>query len=86
LTSGAEGSGGGGAGQNGGNGINGAANTGGGGGGCGGTQNYNGGSGGSGIVILKSLNPAIDTTGSPVSSKINGYYIYRFNASGSITF
>jgi hypothetical protein len=45
-----------------------------------------GGSGGSGVVILKSLNQARVTTGSPTTSTSGGYYIYTFTGSGSITF
>jgi hypothetical protein len=47
------------------------------------------GSGGSGIVIIRY--PTLyrldeSTTGSPTQTTSNGYYIYTFTASGSITF
>ena len=61
---------------------------GGGGGGGGSTNQPAGASGGSGVVILKysvSLKPAI-TTGSPTITITNGYRIYKFNSSGTITF
>lgn len=45
-------------------------------------------SGGSGVVIVRVLQgfPVATTTGSPVVTTANGYRIYQFNASGSITF
>jgi len=66
----------------------GTANTGGGGGGNGNGTNL-GGSGGSGIVILRYPNsqPAASaTTGSPTYTNTGGWHIYKFTASGSITF
>jgi hypothetical protein len=60
---------------------NGQTNTGGGGAG----RNGNG-NGGSGVVILKTLVAAASTTGSPIVTTNAGYNIYKFNASGSITF
>jgi hypothetical protein len=65
----------------------GTANTGGGGGG-----NYyaaNGGTGGSGIVILRypdTFIAATSTTGSPTITVAGGFRVYKFTASGSITF
>jgi hypothetical protein len=35
---------------------------------------------------LRSLKPAVATTGGPLPSLSGGYYIYTFKASGSITF
>jgi hypothetical protein len=72
-------------------GISGVANTGGGGGGGSvtGATRGNGGAGGSGIVIIRYpaiQNPAVATTGSPQMSIVNGYRIYTFTASGTITF
>ena len=72
-------------------GNNATANTGGGGGGAGTSQTntYAGGNGGSGIVVLSypsSYPVAASTTGSPSLSTINGNNIYKFNATGSITF
>jgi hypothetical protein len=73
------------------NGGNGGANTGGGGGGC--PQYYGpygqygiSGSGGSGIVIIRIIQPASATTGSPTVTTDAGYNIYTFTSSGSITF
>lgn len=62
-----------------GNGVNGGTNTGGGGGGSG--------SGGSGVVIVRYANtlPAATTTGSPTITSANGYQIYKFTSSGSLT-
>jgi hypothetical protein len=62
------------------------ANTGGGGGGA---RDAQGSSGGSGIVIVRyptSFSPALSTTGSPTITLANGFIIYRFTGSGSITF
>jgi hypothetical protein len=45
--------------------------------------------GGSGIVILRypdTFNAATSTTGSPTISTSGGFRIYKFTASGSITF
>ena len=85
---GAGGLGGGGAGGTYSNGINatsGTANTGGGGGG-----GYTGiGTGGSGVVIIRYLDsylPASATTGSPIYTVANGYRVYKFTGSGTITF
>jgi hypothetical protein len=47
---------------------------------------YEGANGGSGVVIVRALVPATSTTGSPSSSTSGSYYIYTFNASGSITY
>ena len=57
--------------------------------GGGGGQNWYGGTGGSGIVIIRYptiYKLATSTTGSPTQTTANGYYIYTFTASGSITF
>jgi len=68
--------------------TSGASNTGGGGGGI--TYGYStSGAGGSGIVILaypSTFATAASTTGSPTLSTVNGYNVYKFTASGSITF
>lgn len=68
----------------------GSANTGGGGGGGQGDDNASasviGGAGGSGVVIIRTNLPAVSTTGSPVVTTPSGYYVYKFNNSGSITF
>jgi len=71
-------------------GLNGSVNTGGGGGGGNGAVNgsYLGGTGGSGIVILaypSTYATAASTTGSPTLTTANGYNVYTFTASGSIT-
>jgi hypothetical protein len=65
--------------------VSGTANTGGGGGG----GYYGIGAGGSGVVIIRYLDtylPASATTGSPTYTVVNGYRVYKFTASGSITF
>ena len=68
------------AGGRGGNGgfLDASANTGNGGG--------SGGNGGSGVVIIRALQAAASTTGSPVATTSGSYHIYQFNNSGSITF
>ena len=66
----------------------GTANTGGGGGGAAFTSGSSG-SGGSGIVIIRYPNIyklATSTTGSPTQTTANGFIVYTFTASGSITF
>jgi hypothetical protein len=60
-------------------------NTGGGGGG-GSAGGGLGGTGGSGVVILRTLDTAVATTGSPTVTTDAGYNVYKFTASGSITF
>ena len=66
--------------------------TGGGGGGIWGTTTGNsfvGGAGGSGIVILRypdTFIAATSTTGSPTITVAGGFRVYKFTASGSITF
>jgi hypothetical protein len=63
------------------------ANTGGGGGGAGYAQA--GSAGGSGIVIIRYpsyLLPAASTTGSPETYITGQYRVYKFVASGTITF
>jgi hypothetical protein len=66
------------------------SNTGGGGGGGGATSAVSrGGSGGSGIVIIRYpsyLAPATSTTGSPETYVTGFWRVYRFVASGTITF
>jgi hypothetical protein len=66
------------------------ANTGSGGGGGGSqTGGEYGGAGGSGVVILRYpsyLLPAVSTTGSPETYITGSYRVYRFVASGTITF
>jgi len=91
---GAGGAGGGGAGGNGQNafGTAGTANTGGGGGGASndtGGVHESGGNGGSGVVILKFLDADTKTptvTGSPTITTSGSYKVYKFTASGSISF
>jgi hypothetical protein len=67
-------------------------NTGGGGGGAGRdgvTLNYAGAAGGSGIVILRYpsyLAPATSTTGGPEMYVAGAWRVYKFVASGTITF
>jgi len=74
-------------------GFAGAPNTGGGGGGLGGNLGAGsagtGGDGGSGIVIIRyshTFSPAQATTGSATYTVSDGYRIYTFTSSGSITF
>jgi hypothetical protein len=73
-------------------GINGLANTGnggGGGGGAGAGASQTGGAGGSGIVVIRYpsyLAPATSTTGSPETYVSGNYRVYKFIASGTITF
>jgi hypothetical protein len=66
------------------------ANTGSGGGGGGYySSGFNGGAGGSGIVIVRYpsyLAPATSTTGSPETYVSGNYRVYKFVASGTITF
>lgn len=82
------GSGGGGAGgnTNGAAGTAGTANTGGGGGGGANVTQGNGAAGGSGVVILRALQAAASTTGSPTYTTSGSYHIYQFNGDGSITY
>ena len=66
--------------------YSGSTNTGGGGGGAWGSV---GGNGGSGIVVIRypnTFDDAASTTGSPTFTNTGGYKIYKFTASGSITF
>jgi biotin carboxylase len=47
------------------------------------------GAGGSGVVIIRyadTFDEAASTTGSPTITTSGGYRVYRFTASGSITF
>jgi hypothetical protein len=76
-------------------GVNAVVNTGGGGGGSNGSgglatyPNLLGGAGGSGIVIIRyprNLAPPASTTGNPQILYNNGYQIYIWTSSGSITF
>ena len=72
-------------------GSTGFANTGGGGGGAGNTDasGFTGGAGGSGIVILRYssyLAAATSTTGNPDTYIAGPWRVYRFEASGTITF
>lgn len=91
VTAGAGGTGGGGAGAATGAaaGTGGTINTGGGGGGGAGSGGA-GGTGGSGIVVLRypsyGYSAAVSTVGAPTFSLVNGYKIYSFTGSGSITF
>jgi hypothetical protein len=67
--------------------VNGTTNTGGGGGGGG--DNQNGGAGGSGIVIIRypqNCSAPVATTGNPQILYNNGYQIYIWTSSGSVTF
>jgi hypothetical protein len=57
-----------------------------GGGGGGGYDAGPGYGGGSGVVIIRALQAAASTTGSPVYSTSGSYHIYKFNSSGSITY
>lgn len=53
------------------------------------TTQYNGGAGGSGIVVVRyadTYDAAASTTGSPTVTVAGGYRVYKFTASGSITF
>jgi hypothetical protein len=71
------------------NGGAGTANSGGGGGGGGINTGNFGGNGGSGVVILRYADTypaATSTTGSPTITVAGGYRVYKFTASGSITF
>jgi hypothetical protein len=89
LPAGSGGTGGGGAGNSSAPGTAGTVNTGGGGGGGGLIAGREGGSGGSGIVIIRYLDAfpaATSTTGSPTITVAGGYRVYKFTASGSITF
>jgi hypothetical protein len=72
-------------------GISGVANSGGGGGGgtVTGATRGNGGNGGSGIVIIRypqNLAPPAGTTGNPQIRYNNGYQIYIWTSSGTVTF
>jgi hypothetical protein len=83
----AGGVGGGGTGGGAGSAVAGTANTGGGGGG--GYSTSLGAAGGSGIVILRypdTFIAATSTTGSPTITVAGGFRVYKFTASGSITF
>ena len=68
--------------------VAGTTNTGGGGGG-GGNNTVPGANGGSGVVIIRytdTYSLATSTTGSPTITTAGGYRIYKFTASGTITF
>jgi hypothetical protein len=68
---------------------NGVQSTGGGGGGISHLSfpNYMSGSnGGSGVVIIRTIATAASTTGSPTVTQSNGYNVYTFTGTGSITF
>jgi hypothetical protein len=62
----------------------GTVNTGGGGGAGG--AGFSGWAGGSGLVIIRTTNTAVSTTGSPTITTDAGYNVYKFTASGTITF
>jgi hypothetical protein len=69
----------------------GVANTGGGGGGTGGSGTYTSGNGGSGIVIIRypaSQSPPTSFGGAnyPQINYADGYQIYTWTASGTVTF
>jgi len=70
--------------------TSGTVNTGGGGGGAASSNaSPTGGAGGSGIVIIRypiNLAPPASTTGNPQIRYNNGYQIYIWTSSGSITF
>jgi hypothetical protein len=88
LTASAGGAGGGGTGATTADGTAGTSNLGGGGGA---TSTINGtryasGAGGSGVVIIRSLIPAVSTTGSPTATTSGSYYIYKFTGTGTITY
>jgi hypothetical protein len=87
-SAGSGGSGGGGAGSGGfgAYGTSGTVNTGGGGGGGSNVSTSLGGDGGSGVVILRTTSTASATTGSPTVTTDAGYNVYKFTASGTITF
>jgi hypothetical protein len=65
----------------------GSTNTGGGGGG-GGDSNNTGGTGGSGVVVLRypTAYTLASGTGTYTYLEANGYHIYKFTQSGTITF
>jgi hypothetical protein len=89
TTAGSGGSGGGGAGStaDGATASNGTAGLGsGGGGGSIGGSGGPGGYGGSGVVIIRTLETAASTTGSPTVTTDGSYNIYKFTSDGSITF
>lgn len=68
--------------------VSGTANTGGGGGG-GATSAASGAAGGSGIVIIRypaTQSAPTATTGSPQINYADGYQIYSFTSSGTVTF
>lgn len=64
---------------------NGVAGKGGGGGGVRDTSGQ-GGNGGSGVVIIRTLSTATNTTGNPTINTDGSYNVYIFTATGSITF